>query len=463
MCVVVGVAIVALYQITLSRGRADWERYARAARERGVKLSLAEWIPHEIPAEENFAAIPVFAQPKSESGQRNQREMFPGKPPAFVSGRDCQSIDFEAWRRYCVEQKWVGADSTEPAAAAVLSGLQKRFAGEWEQLRVAASRPRSRFPVDWKKGFAVQTPHLGPLLTFAKLAALRGQAHAALGDAAHAFEDATIGLRLASAIHGEPTLISHLVGAHLMGFGLATIRGGLERHIWDDAALQALDVQLKSMRPLEHYRFALQSERGFNNDMYDTLRQKGFPDVAPLLALGDTSEAPLSLMSRIYPRGWTYDNERRSNQGIDKLLDRIDTHSGRFVPEKSEIAANLKPRTRWEGLHYFIYFVVQPVVMSTEATALREYTLVQCARIGLALERWRLVHEDLPAELQELGTDLPNAQDVISGEPLHYRTTPDGGYIVYSIALNRKDDGGDDGAKNSAMIQPDWVWRICAR
>ena len=38
----------------------EWRDYCEAARRRGVKLTLAEFAPPEIPDAENFAALPMF-------------------------------------------------------------------------------------------------------------------------------------------------------------------------------------------------------------------------------------------------------------------------------------------------------------------------------------------------------------------------------------------------------------------
>lgn len=56
-----------------------------------------------------------------------------------------------------------------------------------------------------------------------------------------------------------------------------------------------------------------------------------------------------------------------------------------------------------------------------------------------------------------------DARDVMNGEPLHYRVEPDGGYVVYSVAYDLKDDGGKIDPKVNAKKQLDWVWSIPAK
>ncbi len=52
--------------------------------------------------------------------------------------------------------------------------------------------------------------------------------------------------------------------------------------------------------------------------------------------------------------------------------------------------------------------------------------------------------------------------DIIGGQPLHYRVTNDGQFVLYSVGWNEKDDGGvvvlaKDGTVD--INQGDWVWR----
>ena len=69
---------------------------------------------------------------------------------------------------------------------------------------------------------------------------------------------------------------------------------------------------------------------------------------------------------------------------------------------------------------------------------------IRCARIVVAVERYRLAHgQALPSRLEDL---VPSLLDVVpidpfSGKPLRF-VTEDGGYVAYSLGLNRQDDGG---------------------
>ena len=104
------------------------------------------------------------------------------------------------------------------------------------------------------------------------------------------------------------------------------------------------------------------------------------------------------------------------------------------------------------------------------AGAVRKATFAQqgvdITRIACALERYRLVEGKLPDTLDVLAPQfidqIPN--DVIDGKPLRYRRNSDGGYILYSVGWNRKDDGGEIAwvkqKKGSEVdvAMGDWPW-----
>ena len=93
---------------------------------------------------------------------------------------------------------------------------------------------------------------------------------------------------------------------------------------------------------------------------------------------------------------------------------------------------------------------------------------VDLARTAMALERYRLARGEFPESLNALAPhfigEIPH--DVINGQPLHYRRTKDGQFVLYSVGLNETDDGGQVGlAKNGDLDirAGDWVWRYPAK
>jgi len=95
---------------------------------------------------------------------------------------------------------------------------------------------------------------------------------------------------------------------------------------------------------------------------------------------------------------------------------------------------------------------------------------VDLACVAIALERYRLAHGEFPESLNTLAPQFMEKipHDIINGQPLNYRRTDDGQFVLYSVGWNELDDGGVvvfEG-KNTDRVdinQGDWVWRYPAK
>ncbi len=65
-------------------------------------------------------------------------------------------------------------------------------------------------------------------------------------------------------------------------------------------------------------------------------------------------------------------------------------------------------------------------------------------QIACALERYHLAHGEYPETLDALMPQFMEKMphDIIGGQPLHYRRTDDGKFLLYSVGWNETDDGG---------------------
>jgi hypothetical protein len=91
------------------------------------------------------------------------------------------------------------------------------------------------------------------------------------------------------------------------------------------------------------------------------------------------------------------------------------------------------------------------------------------AIVACALERYHLAHGEYPETLAVLAPEYLKTipPDVVDGQPLHYRRTREGRFILYSVGWDGKDDGGvihlgesSHWVGNQWVPYPnDWVWR----
>ncbi len=88
------------------------------------------------------------------------------------------------------------------------------------------------------------------------------------------------------------------------------------------------------------------------------------------------------------------------------------------------------------------------------------------AQLACALELFRRARGAFPEKLDELVPDFIAAipADLMDDAPMRYRRTPEGGFDLWSVAMNREDGhAANDPKIHSTTRQLDWVWRRPAK
>ena len=93
---------------------------------------------------------------------------------------------------------------------------------------------------------------------------------------------------------------------------------------------------------------------------------------------------------------------------------------------------------------------------------------VDLSRTAVALERCRLARGAFPEALDALSPQFiaKVPLDVIGGQPLKYRRTPEGSFVLYSVGWNETDDGGLAGFDKDGAVDlqsGDWIWRCAGK
>jgi hypothetical protein len=109
-----------------------------------------------------------------------------------------------------------------------------------------------------------------------------------------------------------------------------------------------------------------------------------------------------------------------------------------------------------------------PAISACVMKVARIQSQVDLARTACALERFRLAHGNYPETLAALAPqfieNLPH--DIINGQPLHYRRTDDGRFVLYSVGWDETDDGGKIFFTKTGSVdnkKGDWVWQYSNR
>jgi len=114
---------------------------------------------------------------------------------------------------------------------------------------------------------------------------------------------------------------------------------------------------------------------------------------------------------------------------------------------------------------FFCGFLLPALSHSVQKFAFAQ-TGADAAALACGIERYRLTHgqfpESLGALVPEIISQLPH--DILNGQPLKYRRTADGQYLLYSVGWNETDDGGVLALKPQSesidQAAGDWVWHL---
>ncbi len=482
------------------RGKRAWENYKHEWESKGEKFDWQAFVPPSVPNDQNFFMASIFTNLIN-----GKIAMVPyandGGPDLHREARrsgyavyQTETADLPAWQNYyrdptnlhaVVEMFMTNgvmmvqtndlrpheigefpiASQPQTPAKDVLLAVSK-YDSAVEELRQASKRPYANVPLNYADGFntgGTLLPYLADLKRCTQLLQLRAAAELADGQKAEALDDVTLLLYLDNSLRNSPFLISELVRLAMLQYALQPIWEGLAEHQWSDEQLVALNAELAKMDFLADYEFAMRGERAFAIATIENERRTR--ELISFTVNGDTTNN-LTLA----PSAFFYQNElafaRMSQQWILPL---VETNSRVVSPEALR---RVDAAVHGEMKHYSPYKVQALMTFPALQSAVKRFALAQTAvdlaRVACALERYRLVHGQYPETLDALSPQfiekLPH--DIINGQPLHYRRTEDGQFILYSVGWNQTDDGGQVVlTKNGSVDREngDWVWQYPAK
>jgi hypothetical protein len=247
----------------------------------------------------------------------------------------------------------------------------------------------------------------------------------------------------------------------IVAINVQPIWEGLAEHKWSDEQLVALDAELAKLDFLADYEFTMRGEQAFAIASFENQRRtreviSSKPDGFGLIT------NKLTLM----PSAYFYQNELAYARVIQQwALPLVDTNSRVISPTALQRTENLADAER---KHYSPYKIQALMLFSALGAYAKKTSSIQSqvdlARVACALERYRLAHGEYPEMLDTLVPQfigkLPH--DIINGQPLHYRRTEDGNFVLYSVGLNETDDGGQIVLTKGGSVdleKGDWVWQ----
>jgi hypothetical protein len=315
-------------------------------------------------------------------------------------------------------------------------------------------------------------PHLAPLKTCAQMLSLRSVAELQNGQSEKAAEDVLLTLQLADKVHGENIVISHMVRAAMVQLVLQPVWEGLAAHEWSEAQLAAFELARLNF-PADYER-SLQSELGAQCDEMKFLRHH--PEhIRDLEVLRDFDGVrtdvrfPSEWVLRLIPAGWFYQNQARSARMLQEHYFPLANPSvGTFsleVARRGEAA--LAAELGSPGCFNISTRLMLPFLGNAARKIAYGQSSVNLARTAIALERYRMARGEFPETLAPLAPQFVAKVpvDVMGGQSLNYHRETGGGFTLYSVGWNGKDDHGLAAFKPDGSVdlqQGDWIWPSAA-
>ena len=480
------------------RGWHAWNKFKHQWEAKGERFDRASVIPPAVPDDQNFALTPIVASSYLRVMDKSGHQIQPPNDNVvdrlkMVVVHNDDTVkddtgnwqkstvsDLKGWQQYYREQAAKTNDfpvASEPQAPAadILLALSK-YDSAIEEVRQASQLPYSRFPIEYDKEnpAMILLPHLGSLKKCSQVLQLRAIAEVQNGQSDKALDDVKLMLRLSDSFRTEPILISHLVRFAIVNIALQPIYEGLVEHKWSDTQLAELEQELGRLDFLPDYKLAMHGGEMimFQIGISDYLRRH--PEQFPNLVYYDKDNVQpstmLKIVSWLIPTGWIYQNELHCVRPMMELsLPLVDVNRGIVSPTASRRAdAAIEAESKHRNLYNLLENLLLPALGKATERLAHEQNSVNMACIAVALERYHLAHGDYPESLDALAPQfiakLPH--DIINGQPLNYRRTAGGQFVLYSVGWNEKDDDGVVGLKENGSVDRDtgdWVWRYPAK
>lgn len=465
---VLAALFVLFHLIENRRGDQAWSETQRAIAKAGVHLDPQAEQPPPIPDADNFFMAlnqDMFLRRRTPSGgfqKLNGQAFKPIPDPHELLHPRAFKKAFEPGPfvdlTQVVKQEAAQNDGLPPASREQVRKWLTRHEDFFSRIVTAARRPGAQFPHERNKPLRFQPlPNFQVLQAMTRAFAVRTQFAIDQGDGAGALENIRVISQTRHMLRTSPSLVSTMIAIRMAELEAGLVREGLRRQVWSTAQLKDVQARLALEPPLRSFGTCLHAEMAWIAELAETVT------IAELIVphrWRRNREWFWRWIDAATPRGWKSQmKSRMARVYLDAVLPVVDSDAHRIRLEHAGRTAEALARlAREKSLLNVLALIGIPNVHKAVATAGCAQALLDMTRIACAAERFKTANGEFPRSLAELAPKWIAAlpPDVVNGEPLRYRANPDGGFTLYSRALNQKDDDGHAGYADEDP--KDWVW-----
>ena len=468
--VAVAVSIVALLPIIHHYHlRAATDAYIAKLKTQGEPMDIAQVTPPPVPPEQNsadtFRQAAALLKDNEDWWSRNTV----GGMQMVAPGRAMILWQQPHVREYDHTISW-------PEISNMVANDEKAF-GLLQQI---IAKPDFDFQVHYERGFGgFEITHL--YLAESKRAAQR-LSTAALsdlhnGDTTSAVENVRAMLAIAQGMQDERFVISELVRIAIARIAADATWDLLQSSNLTDTQLAQLQQDWTAQDFIQSYENALEMERVAGEITTAGERQSNahMKDVESFYHFKG-GEVFMWRYWRSYPdelralKGWqTLITSTRMVQTNGSFQDALDYQQHKLdelgIMKLLNIDSNSMPIMNLRTMQSQSIASLSAVIRRVLRSEVAKETVVT----AIALKRYQLKHGNYPPDLKALVPEfLPAVPlDPVDGQPLRYHTKENGTFLLYSVAENYKDDGGNPALEQGIQGSNfdwlnyhalDWVW-----
>jgi hypothetical protein len=300
----------------------------------------------------------------------------------------------------------------------------------------------SRYPVDLTKGAGAVVPQLAKVRQAAQVSELYALSQADLRRGTNASQGVLLALAAARTLEAEPLVFSQLTRVASAGLAVDALEQTVNRVVLPAESLSQLQSAFN--RAAEYEAAGTGFNRGLTGDRVASLAIFDPDKLHEALAQPAVSNAMFEATHLSAEKTMETAKEQRkfSEDSFDQVFAaRVNSFPARLKADELVTERVNEAKTK----NYALVAMLLPglgKVTSREATALARLNLAQTA---VALERFRAGNTNrYPDALTELAPKflaaVPN--DPFDGQPLRYQKAGAGGYLLYSVGADLKDDSG---------------------
>jgi hypothetical protein len=322
------------------------------------------------------------------------------------------------------------AEETKALVARYLADNQQAL----ELLHEGAAIEHCRYPIDLSLGIGTQMYHVSDLRNGSRLLKLEAVLHAENNKSRLAARSVTSIFGIAHSLAEEHVLISHLVRTACQGLAISSLERIINRTEFADERLAELGQAVADVEGIAAMSRVFIGERCRKINVFKDPTSLN-PDLIGIKIL------PVPILELYKALGLA---DMDAIIYLDFMNDYIETTQlplHRRQRAAATVEAKLEATSKAHILlHEFMLGFSRVITVD-----LRNIAQLRTARVGLAIQRYRLATGNLPDTLVDL---VPKYLDAVPEDPFDGRTLRyeklETGFVVYSVGEDRRDDGGKE-------------------